>query len=658
MAIQIDETIAKENFKRYRELKRFRYSWFKDAIRHDNFRYNQHFSAAETQDMLTFRQAPLPIGLTAAICEMAEALLTAADPIPRTVPVPFLDETKKKAAKNVAYLYDLALKSTWRESYGGIQFDKVIRDYNNVGHGFNYVVPRNEYGQFTVDYKHLAWQNVYVDNAAKDFMYRDAEDIIVSFVMSHAQGYKFCKQNVDKELTYEKFKEEWAKREAIDSPDGGFVSAYASSAYNVNESVRFIMRVTLEEQTVWKIIPKRLSGDESFSYKVVREKTPRLEKMEKDGLIQLVESREEYLTEYTSVGSYGWKKVIPIKKLNIIPTVYDHRENPFPHGRVWYMYPIQRALNKFIGLSILNASLTNSFRFFSEHNSIVNLDKIQNYGSIPGIFIEWKRVHPNSGPPQPVTPIPLTDAFLTFPKFLIYMMEYISGIWSVMQGSQHDSPDVFSTVAALQSAGGLKVKRRIRNIEASLSQTGKVIAEMYREYAPPEGFVTDVSKGDIQAVQYNKIQKMDGGEVGFDMETDLSIGFKDIEFSVESSKGFQSATEAAMLTNLATQLKVPQLVPLILDRLNVPDVDKIVDEIKQAQQLAGKVQEQDEVIQKLTQQNEKLAGQIGEQIKGLVKESAKGRAGRIVERFRKQLTEAGLNIDEFEQGLRQEIDAV
>ena len=634
--------------------------WFRDALKHDNFRYNRHFTDPEIKDLLAFRQAPLPIGLTAAICEMAEALFTASDPIPKVIPIPVPSdqEERKQIAKSVGHRYDAALKSTWRDSFGSLQLDKVIRDYNNVGLGYHYVVPRSEFGQFSVDYKHLPWYQVYVDPSSKDFLFRDAEAILFSMVLSLKQGWMLARQ-VQDGLTMEKFKEDWVKNDYIDDPTDIYVTPYISQSYLRNESVRFVMRIALEEQTVYQIIPK--TENVKVQYKVVFELSDELKQAEKSGLIAVVQQKAMYLTEYTSIGSYGWKKVYPIRNLNIIPTIYDHRECPFPHGRVWYIYPVQRALNKFIGLSILNASLSNSLRFFIEEGSITDPDKITDFASIPGVFIKWKRTHPDAKGPIPIAPIPLSDAFLAFPKFLIYMMEYISGIWSVMQGNPQESSDVFSTVAALQSAGGLKIKRRLRNIEVSMSQVGRVIAEFYKEYAPPNGLISNVIKGDIQTIDYNKVSILKKGilgmgkTVGFEPETDLSIGFKDVEFTMESNKGFQAATEAALLANTATQLKIPELVPLILDRLGIEDVDKVVERIDRVAQMTQKIQEQEQAMQKLQGENQKLQNEVVGNIKQIVAEKAKGRAGRVVERFRSDLTRAGVNLDEFEEAIGQEL---
>jgi hypothetical protein len=645
--LELKKDIANDNFKEfYTPYKQHRLSWFRDANKFDNFRYNQHFTDTEVNELLKFRQAPIPIGMTAAICDTAEAMFTASDPTPRVIPVPYPeDDERHKIAKAVAYRYDAALKQTWRDSFGSLQFDKVIRDYNNTGLGFHYLVPRMEFGQFSVDYKHLPWYHVYVDYTSKDILFRDADAILVSFVMSLKQAWKLAR-TVQPDLSFDDFKKDWWSSNFIDVPTDYYQTRYSQHTYIPQEVMRFITRMTMEQQNVHLIVPRdKNSGIENH---VVMTLTDEIKQLYNDEKIWIVDKKGDYLTEYTSLGSYGWKKTYPVKHYNVIPAIYDHRESPFPFGRVWYIYPIQRALNKFIALSILNASLSNSLKFFAEQGSILDIEKVQDYGSIPGVFIQWRRTTADAKPPQAVAPVPLSDAFLQFPKFLIYIMEYVSGISSVMSGDSKNSPDVFSTVAALQSAGGLKITRRLRNLQASMSQLGKVVAEFYKEYAPPDGQIVNVEKSKVSSIAYNTLQVKDG-KPGYVPETDLSVGFHNVEFVIEASKGFQAATEAAMLTNLATQLKVQELVPLILDRLNIADADKVVESIKQRTDMVAKMQQQEQALEKLQKDNEGMQKQIMTQIKDLVYSDAKGKAGRVLERFRKDLEAAGVDIGVLQQ---------
>src|SRR5690606_7365273 len=100
----------------------------------------------------------------------------------------------------------------------------------------------------------------------------------------------------------------------------------------------------------------------------------------------------------------------------------------------------------------------------------------------------------------------------------------------------------------------------------------------------------------------------------FDLEvdpaTDLSLGFKDIRFITQGSSGYEAGTEAALLTNLATQLKVPQLVPLILNRLNIKDVDKITKQLDLVSQQGATIEQLNQTLQEVERRATVLANQV------------------------------------------------
>ena len=270
-------------------------------------------------------------------------------------------------------------------------------------------------------------------------------------------------------------------------------------------------------------------------------------------------------------------------------------------------------------VAILNGTLMNATRIIAEENSIVNLDEWQTNSSMPGAILRYNLPVPGySKAPEVIQAQPLGDAWLAMPRYLTYIMEYISGIFGSMMGDSTNVPDVFSTVASLQSAAGQKIKRRQAQADASLSLVGKVVGEFYREYAPINGYSTFINENGQQLppMVYNQVRVKPGSqnnkEIEIDPSTDLSIGFHDIRFTTAGSSGYESATEAALLTNLATQLKVKELLPLILKRINVPDVDKIMKEIDTINMQAQTIEGLQEQIKSLEQKSEILANQINQ----------------------------------------------
>lgn len=606
--------IASENFKLYKENRSARRAWEIDAIRFDDFRYSIHFSKAEEKEMLAFRQAPLPISITTAICDTAEAMMIASKPTIRVAPIinPF-DDAATQLSKDVAARFQYLIQKAWYDSLGGLQHDRVVRDSSNVGHGFYYVVPRREFGEFNVDIKHLSWRYVYPHSQTKDPFYRDMDNCIVAMRVSRDYGYRFIK-GLEPDITREWYDEECVKGNIGTTDAGEPITRYSPNSIR-GYGVLFVKRMVLEEHTAYLVVPQGKDSIGRTEVKFYPEKTPEMIAQERKGEIIIKESKAFFLTEYTSVGNKGYKEVYPIRKYNLIPLVYDHRDTPYPLGRIWYLYPLQRALNKFIMVALLNGSLMNGIRMLAEENSLVNEHEWAKNFAIPGSKLFYKLPIPGqSKPPQIIEGKPLGEQWLKFPQYLAYIMGMVSGIFGVMMGDSRETPDVFSTVASLQSAGGLKMKRRLAQADATLSVVGEVVGEFYREYAPINGYSTMINEnGEEQPpMTYNVIEadKNNPQKIAMRPETDLSRGFKSIRFTTQPSQGFESGTEAALLTNLATQLKVPQLVPLILKRLNIPDVDKIVDQLSLVNQQASTIEQLTGTIKDLDKRTTNLANQI------------------------------------------------
>lgn len=613
-----NENIAQENYKEWKLYAQYRSGWDKDASRFDDFRYGSHFSQAEEKQLLAFKQAPLPISVTTAICDTAEALMTSSKPIIKVAPIvnPF-NERLTDLSKKVSQIYNFLIQKSWYDSLGSLQHDRVVRDYTNVGHGLYYIVPKNEFGQFSVDIKHLPWKYYYPDPQSKDPFYRDADAHIVYMDISEKAAYKFVSR-FESDLSFEKFRENYIKPIKFSVRNKGISSKYDPNGINL-KNVPFIQRYTIEQQTVYIAIPtnQQINTEEvDVKYRTYTEKSAELIQLEEEGKIRIETETKSYLTEYTSVGALGYKDVFPINSPNIVPLVYDHRDNPYPLGRVWYLYPLQRALNKFIMIAILNGTLMNATRIIAEENSIVNIDEWRTNSSMPGSILRYNLPVPGySKAPEVITAQPLSDAWLAMPRYLTYIMEYISGIFGTMMGDATNAPDVFSTVATLQSASGQKIKRRQAQADATLSIVGNVVAQFYREYAPLNGYSTLIDQNGEQSQPqvYNRIAvkpNTDGKEIYIDPETDLSIGFNDVRFTTGGSNGYESATEAALLTNIATQLKVKEMVPLVLKRLNIPGVDKIVEQINTVDMQAAQIEQLQAQVKNLDSLSERLANQV------------------------------------------------
>jgi hypothetical protein len=662
--VKWNEKIAQENFKIYTDYKSCRSTWILDAIKYNNFRHGYHFSDAETAAILKQRQAPIPVNITTAICETAEALLTASDPIITVVPARVVDEKERQIAMMVAQKYEAAVKCTWYNSLGSLQYDRIVRDYNNVGRGLSYIFPSSTYGEFGVSMKYLSFLDFFPDPNSRDPHYTDSDNMIVSYVLSKKAAYKMSKY-FDIDLTWEQFQKDFIKGNFIDDPTNGLGDKYISRSYKRDEVVRFIQRLSLEEETMYYVVPTQsatpemmamsLAIHEQLQYKSYLDIPEDVKQFIEDGLLEKKSVTNFFLAEYTSFGGLGMKRVYPIDQYNIVPFVYDHSNHPYPLGRVHYIYPIQRALNKCLMISILNASLSNNIKWLYEEKSITDTDAWDNMQSIPGVRLPYRKLSPESLPPTPVGPVPLSEVFLQFPRYLQSIMEYVAGISSVLMGQADQStPDVGRVVASMQTAGGERVKRRLRNIDASLTQVGRVICKFYKEYAPTDGSLAWVeSFNKIKNEEYNQIQPdpNDKTKLIYKPGTDLGVGFRDLRFILTPNQGYENANIAQMLTLLSTQLGVPEMLPVILKKLNIPEAEEIMESIDRVKQANATIQQQQQALDQLNKVAEGQAKQVSQLSQNLTIKDFESKFVRVLEKTKNQFKMMGFDAQKTDKML-------
>jgi hypothetical protein len=615
--------IARDNYKELKKYRTHSFTWRSTALKMENARFGRQFSRAEEEAILKFRQAPLPISVSTAICDTADAMMLSAQPTVHVAPIinPY-NPLGEKLSKEIAQKYSYLLQKAWYDSLGNLHLDRIFRDYTNVGHGILYVAPRQENG-FQVDFSHLPWKYFYADPSSKDPLYKDAENLIYAFGINERAAYRFV-QSIEPDLSFEKFKEYWV--EGQDSTEiVNFEEDSAYGATSITDMVLFCTRTTLENDRLYRIYPKvkDVNYQGELGFQTYSELTPDLIRLRNEGKIEIHVDNKPCLVEYTSIGSLGYKVKYPIDTYNMIPLVYDHRDTPFPYGRMWYLYPLQRALNRFVMSAILNMSILNSTRILAEEGSIVNENDYVMNASMPGVVLKYKLQTPGmSQPPVVIPAMPMSEAWLHMPKWLTYMMEYISGISSVMMGDPKGAPDVFSTVASLQSMGSQKTKRRAAAADVTLSQAGRVAGAFYQHYAPFNGYTIHWTPNDQnnpeQVIKFNEVdmsEEIDGnGEKKFKPyikpETDLRTGFRDVRFTSIASSGYEAATEAVLMANLATQLKIPALAKPIIKRLNIADADKVADDIDYNLQAEQMLADKDKQIKDMEAQSKILINQI------------------------------------------------
>tara|TARA_R110002051_G_scaffold284619_1_gene346791 strand:- start:3995 stop:6289 length:2295 start_codon:yes stop_codon:yes gene_type:complete len=214
--------------------------------------------------------------------------------------------------------------------------------------------------------------------------------------------------------------------------------------------------------------------------KVVSEKEFKV--LEKDKtfasmIVDFAKFHDTRLKQTVIVGdTFLYEKVYPemVKDYPVIPYHFKWTGTPMPMSAVSPLIGKQTEINKSHQIMVHNASLGSSLRWIYDEGSI-DTEIWEKYSSSPGALLPKRQ---GQEAPQPIQPMPLSNAFFTMVQEGKQDMEYLSGIYSSMQGNTQQQHDTFRGMLAMDEYGTRRVKQWMKHsIEPALRQTGRVIMQ-------------------------------------------------------------------------------------------------------------------------------------------------------------------------------------
>jgi hypothetical protein len=589
---EMNDEESRISYELLQDYKSARAEWFKDRVEYDKFYHNVQYSPEEVEEIKKRGQAPLVINITYAIVKQIISLSTSASPIWNVDPVGDAD-------KDTAYLLRSLMDATWYNSKGNRKLSQIIKNMSAIGVGYGSVSPQMS-STFGLNYAHVPYTQVYIDPATSEFDYNDAEAQIVAKVIPISKAAELFG------VTKDQIKDWKHSYRYVDSDDDQKRAAYQRYIQPVrgDTGVFVIQRNQLERKKVYIMEPA--STEYNLPRKVYFQVDEHLLKLQKRGLVTIRESEQKVLAKYLTCGPHTARYYLPVTRYTMVPFINEFNDNPFPQGDIDFIYGIQRAINKFVLLSILNATLSNNMKIMAPDGS-VDTDYWQTNFAVPGAILtyKWK---PDMPKPEAINPVPLSAAFFDMPRVLIQIMEYITGIFGVMQGDPKGAPDTASGLISLQSYGGQKTKLLIRNMEESLQSLGDVAIQLLQNYAPYNQVASYYNGDQVQSIQFNTL--LPDGDDSVRIENDLSTGEFKTRVNVVTNYGGERQIKAKVLSDLAAQTGTPMLLKPILKLLDIPEADEVVQQIDQLNEAQQNIEELKKQLERMEQVNTQLENQV------------------------------------------------
>lgn len=595
----VDDQDAKDNRDTFLQYRASRQKWYTDKVENDRFYHNVQYTDGEEKDIEATGQSPITINITHAIVKQIISFLTANSPTWYVDPVGDAD-------KGSTYLFRKLLDATWYNSRGRRHFSQICKEVGITGIGYGQVTPSSS-NPFGVKFSRQPYHNVYVDPYSSEFDFSDADNIIVSKLLSKNQASIFLDLTLDEVNEYARSDETMGM--PTDDPRVTNYPRYILPTGNQQSRVRIIQRMTMEKTDVYVLTP--VDNRVPLTRKIYFKLDDRMKALEASGAVKIEKKNMKVQAKYISLGKYCEKYYLPIDGYTITPFMDEWAGNPYPLGSLDFLYGLQRALNKFILLTLLNASLSNNMKLMAAKNSINKTQYEASYG-VPGALIEWEpnAELPNGGKPEQINPLPLSNEFFAFPQMIISMMEYITGIFGVMQGDPQGAPRTASGLMSLQNFGGQKVKLLGRSMEDALVNVGNNTIALFQNYAGLDQVISyfNEQNGTTEQLKFNTLQVYDGGK--FKIENDLSVGKYTARVEIRQDYGSERQGKAQILGNIMAQTKSMALLKPILKLADIPEADQILKDVDEIAKLTQQGQQQQQSIERLQQINNQLQNQV------------------------------------------------
>ena len=169
---------------------------------------------------------------------------------------------------------------------------------------------------------------------------------------------------------------------------------------------------------------------------------------------------------------------LPITEYPLVPIPYMWTGTPYPMSAVLPLIGKQQEINKSHQLMIHNANLSSNLRFVYEEGSIPESEWEQ-YSSAPGALLKYRQ---GFSPPTPIQPMPINNAFFSTVQQGKTDMEYISGIYSSMQGDTGAQHETYRGLLAQDEHGTRRIKAWMQTIvEPALEHLGRIFMQVAQQ---------------------------------------------------------------------------------------------------------------------------------------------------------------------------------
>jgi len=632
MAIREDKK-ANENRTIFRKYADARKDWDINAREAIDFTLGNHYTQDESEALQSIGQADFTIDRIYAAIDKLKSLMTSR-------PVRYGITAREDSDTKLANVWKTLLEYIFDISDGQHHFKQAVHDYATTGLGYfyAYIEPEADYGRGEVMFTHLNPFRVYVDPASRDRYFQDAASIILSTILTEEQVLNLYP---DVEPFLKDIETYSVQDQYDDFPNSAnkntnkvFTPAEVDSKdYDMSITRRYRI---LERFSKVKVPFFRVADTVEETEKIMDAETfavfleNNAEKIESN-IYTYVEIPQTRIKLTASLGQVLlYETILDTDTYPIVPIPNIWTNTPYPKSDVNKVKDMQRLLNKLFSLALAHAQTAAGLKLMIPQGSVEDLSQIEKDWANPNAVIEYD---PTYGEPHLAQPQPLSGEFYALINQVERYIDLNFGVPELLQGFKQGAPNSVRGTMLLAQMGEGRGASKLRDIEMSLQQLGKVLYQMSKgHYTFEKSFRIVQPNNDITEFTVNNRLYDDKSNELIKIKNDITSGQFDVRIVAGSTMPNNKFAEYQMYME-AYQLGLIDKVEA-LKKTEIYDKEGVLSRTGEVQQLQG-------IIQQLQEQVKTLSGDL----QTAQRESVSDRKRVEVEKFKSKLNTSKSGIE-------------
>lgn len=630
MAIKEDNKarLNRDLFQKYADARK---DWDVNAREAIDFSLGNHFSAEESEVLQSIGQADFTIDRIYAAIDKLKSLMTSR-------PVKYGITAREDSDTKLANVWKVLLEYIFDISDGQYHFKQAVHDYATTGLGYfyAYIEPEADFGRGEVKFTHVNPFRVYVDPASRDRYFQDAASIILSTILTQEQLVNLYPDV----MPYLKDIETFDSQDE-DYPDSRnknsnviFTPAEVDSKdydTSITQRYRILERFSKVRVPFFRVASIADDTEQIMSAEQFGIFMEDNEEKFKNNIYSYVEIPQTRIKVTASIGQVLlYETILDTDIYPVVPVPNIWTNTPYPKSDVNKVKDMQRLLNKLFSLALSHAQTAAGLKLMIPQGSVEDLSQIEKDWANPNAVIEYD---PSYGEPHLAQPQPLSGEFYALINQVERYIDLNFGVPELLQGFKSGATDSVRGTMLLAQMGEGRGASKLRDIEMSLQQLGKVIYQMSKgHYTFEKSFRIVQPNNDITEFTVNNRMYDDKRKELLTIQNDITSGQFDVRIMSGSTMPSNKYAEYQMYME-AYQLG-------LIDKVEALKKTEIYDK-EGVLQRTGEVQRLQSIIGQLQNQIKEISGDL----QTAQRESVSDRKRVEVEKFKSKLNKSQVGTD-------------